>query len=217
MGSFLQFQDWGWCNRNILQRFSLWEQMRRARTWALAPGDVDGGRWGPGSPGEGGPEKHCTRFQLGVAPSIRHVCRRWLLHLNPDLLKGPFQHSERNLVGLPRDWYDPGAWPEEQGQAEEEQRKEPGEGAQALTEGMWAAAEGAHMEAAARQQAGEGGRVGGGGRSGRRGGVAKPVRGAPAERLAGPLPRLSESQLALLAERLGVFVGVEGQRAASGA
>ncbi|GIL60866.1 hypothetical protein Vafri_15382 [Volvox africanus] len=30
--------------------------------------------------------------------------RQWLLHLNPDLLKGPFNHSERGRVGLPREW-----------------------------------------------------------------------------------------------------------------
>ena len=27
-------------------------------------------------------------------------------------LQGPFNHSERNLVGLPRNWYDTSIWPE---------------------------------------------------------------------------------------------------------
>ena len=37
--------------------------------------------------------------------------RRWLLQLNPDLLKGPFNHAERAEVRLPREWYDPAVWP----------------------------------------------------------------------------------------------------------
>ncbi|KAG2447487.1 hypothetical protein HYH02_007414 [Chlamydomonas schloesseri] len=168
----------------------------------------------------------CAALGVPAGP----LFRRWLLHLNPDLLKGPFQHSERNLVGLPRDWYDPGAWPEEQEEEQEQQQEQQGQqqggGRKEQREqfgagSAGAAAAGAAREAggaaaAARQQAGDGDgagrRRGGGGGGG--GGVAKPVRGAPAARLVGPLPRLSEAQLALLAERLGVFVGVEGRRAA---
>ncbi|GFR50494.1 hypothetical protein Agub_g12759, partial [Astrephomene gubernaculifera] len=52
----------------------------------------------------------CTA--LGLQPG--EMYRRWLLQLNPDLLKGPFDHCERNLVRLPREWYDPQAWPQQQ-------------------------------------------------------------------------------------------------------
>ena len=156
--------------------------------------------------------------------------RRWLLHLNPDLLKGPFQHSERNLVGLPRDWYDPVAWPEKSGLAGEQQEVEgavAGEkekeaerqgrggerGAQRAGHATGAIATGAGPLEAGAGSGGGGG--GAGGNSSGRPGVVKPVRGAPAARLSGPLPRLSETQLQLLAERLAVFVGVEGRRTLS--
>lgn len=39
------------------------------------------------------------------------VYRQWLISLNPDLLKGPFNHEARQEVCLPRDWYDTSCWP----------------------------------------------------------------------------------------------------------
>ncbi|PNH08178.1 hypothetical protein TSOC_005263 [Tetrabaena socialis] len=44
--------------------------------------------------------KGCTLSGVDVA------ARQWLLHLTTKLLKGPFKHAERTLVGLPREWYD---------------------------------------------------------------------------------------------------------------
>ncbi|EFJ49236.1 hypothetical protein VOLCADRAFT_104455 [Volvox carteri f. nagariensis] len=41
----------------------------------------------------------CSALEIGPCS----LYRQWLLHLNPDLLKGPFNHSERSRVGLPRE------------------------------------------------------------------------------------------------------------------
>ncbi|KXZ48430.1 hypothetical protein GPECTOR_28g840 [Gonium pectorale] len=117
---------------------------------------------------------------LGLQPGP--LFRQWLLSLNPDLLKGPFNHKERNLVLLPRDWYDPTAWP-----AEAEAAVAPGGG-------------GPQQQAPAGSQLQEK--------------LRGPVRGRPHPRRAGPLPRLSEAQLAALAERLAVFAEVEGSATA---
>ncbi len=38
--------------------------------------------------------------------------RTWLSTLAPELTKGPFNHEERAVAGLVREWYDPEMWPE---------------------------------------------------------------------------------------------------------
>ncbi len=159
--------------------------------------------------------------------------RRWLLHLNPDLLKGPFNHSERALVGLPRPWYDPQAWgPDvgagmpgsEAGTAGEKGGAKRGAGKRDA-EAVAAAAvgggrleggvqgNGAAAEAAAAAAMGKWGRQGnaqsGAGEAVR---LPVPVRGARCARLEGPLPLLSGEQLTALAARLTAFVDVEEER-----
>uniref|UniRef100_A0A383W2U5 Uncharacterized protein n=1 Tax=Tetradesmus obliquus TaxID=3088 RepID=A0A383W2U5_TETOB len=47
----------------------------------------------------------------GVAPP--EAFRAWLAALAPELLKGPFNHEERQQVGLQREWYDVSAWPQQ--------------------------------------------------------------------------------------------------------
>jgi uncharacterized ferritin-like protein (DUF455 family) len=61
---------------------------------------------------------------LGVAPEV--AFRSNLSSLCPDLLKGPFNHSERELVGLSRAYYDIESWPQE---AREELKHLPAEAA----------------------------------------------------------------------------------------
>lgn len=47
---------------------------------------------------------------LGQEPGEQF--RSQLAQLCPDLLKGPFNHPERELVGLQRQWYDTSLWDE---------------------------------------------------------------------------------------------------------
>eukprot|EP00878_Enallax_costatus_P038076 GHUV01043224.1.p1 GENE.GHUV01043224.1~~GHUV01043224.1.p1 ORF type:complete len:182 (+),score=57.46 GHUV01043224.1:262-807(+) len=51
----------------------------------------------------------CQALSLDPPSSFR----AWLAALGPELLKGPFNHEERQMVGLRREWYDVTAWPEE--------------------------------------------------------------------------------------------------------
>ena len=58
---------------------------------------------------------------LGVDPGP--TFRSLLLELCPDLLKGPFNHDERGVAGLPRSWYDPTLWPQHEQQASQARRR----------------------------------------------------------------------------------------------
>ncbi|KAI8466191.1 MAG: hypothetical protein J3K34DRAFT_387568 [Monoraphidium minutum] len=49
----------------------------------------------------------CAATGAPPPPSFRAL----LAALSPELLKGPFNHEARAEVGLPREWYDPAAWP----------------------------------------------------------------------------------------------------------
>ena len=51
--------------------------------------------------------------QQDPAPAFRAL----ILELCPGLLKGPFNDTERQMVGLQRDWYDAGLWEPEQAAA----------------------------------------------------------------------------------------------------
>ncbi|GLI66629.1 hypothetical protein VaNZ11_010555 [Volvox africanus] len=132
--------------------------------------------------------------------------RQWLLHLNPDLLKGPFNHSERGRVGLPREWYDPTVWPEradeEAGKGDAEQLEDEaggsgtaGSNTSSSTHASTALTPPSSLSPSSSDQ---------GARQPRR-----PSRGSPHPRLKGPQPRLTLEQLAVLAQRLSVFGDVE--------
>lgn len=159
------------------------------------------------------------------------------MHLNPDLLKGPFNHSERALVGLPRPWYDPQAWGPEAGvgtpgpeagtAAGEKRGAKRGAGKGAAAGAAWAVGggkveggvegSGEAAAAAAAAAVGDGGlqgsvQVGGGEAAAAAVRLPVPVRGARCARLEGPLPLLSGEQLRALAARLAAFVDVEEER-----
>ncbi|GLC43664.1 hypothetical protein PLESTM_001501600 [Pleodorina starrii] len=207
---------------------------------------------------------------LGMRPD--RLYRQWLLHLNPDLLKGPFNHSERSRVGLPRDWYDPTAWPsdplepdlnqtqEQRRNQEPEQRQErerelverhqeASGGEQQRTQRQYPAQESGSAPSAAVSSAsssapGESPRVAQAQQpqpqqpqeqtqleqqpkqqqlqqpqpeqqQPQR--PRRPTRGSAHPRLQRPQPRLSADQLRQLAERLALFSGLEGERAAAAA
>ncbi|GAB4823905.1 hypothetical protein N2152v2_010951 [Parachlorella kessleri] len=61
---------------------------------------------------------------LGVDPGP--TFRSLLLELCPDLLKGPFNHDERGVAGLPRSWYDLTLWPQHERQAADAKRRDEG-------------------------------------------------------------------------------------------
>eukprot|EP01023_Acetabularia_acetabulum_P025782 TRINITY_DN24601_c0_g1_i1.p2 TRINITY_DN24601_c0_g1~~TRINITY_DN24601_c0_g1_i1.p2 ORF type:complete len:208 (-),score=30.97 TRINITY_DN24601_c0_g1_i1:86-709(-) len=50
----------------------------------------------------------CSAFEIDPAETYR----QWILKLCPDLLKGYYDHSSRQEVGLEQTWYDLERWPE---------------------------------------------------------------------------------------------------------
>jgi len=58
-------------------------------------------------------ERICAALGASSAATYRH----WLASLAPDLLKGPFNHAARAEVGLSRELYDVGVWPEDDAKA----------------------------------------------------------------------------------------------------